>query len=127
MALDPRDTKSSFTAADVAEIMDQVVQEISFLRDAGQKEYAHEEDQPFRNFETLARELNLTREKVLWVLAKKHIDGIIAHINGHRSQREPVEGRINDLIVYLILLRAMNAEDRYHHGLPAIVLIPSKS
>ena len=34
----------------------------------------------------------------------KHIDGINAHIDGHKSQREDVEGRIIDTIVYLFLL-----------------------
>ena len=37
----------------------------------------------------------------------KHIDGIMAYINGHKSQREGVEGRITDAIVYLLLLRGM--------------------
>lgn len=90
--------------------MEAVTQEISFLRDAGQKEYAHADDRPFRNFETLADELDLSREKVLWIYLKKHMDGVLAHINGHRSQRESVKGRINDAIVYLILLRAMTEE-----------------
>lgn len=92
--------------------MEQVVTEISFLRDAGQKEYAHKDDQPFRNFETLAAELGISRERVLWIYMRKHMDGILAHINGHQSQREPVKGRINDAIVYLILLRAMFEESR---------------
>tara|TARA_R100000808_G_C2135347_1_gene143756 strand:- start:851 stop:1042 length:192 start_codon:yes stop_codon:yes gene_type:complete len=34
----------------------------------------------------------------------KHIDGINAYIDGHKSQREGVEGRIIDTIVYLFLL-----------------------
>jgi hypothetical protein len=44
---------------------------------------------------------------VLWVYARKHIDGIVAYLQGHKSQREDVRGRINDLIVYCIILRAM--------------------
>ncbi len=100
-----------FTQADVAKVMDRVISEINFLREAGQKEYAHGEDTPFRNFETLGKELGLPREKILWVYAKKHLDGILSHINGHRSQRESVNGRINDTIVYLIILRAMFEED----------------
>ncbi len=102
--------KYRFTQKDVAAVMEKVVKEISFLRDAGQKEYAHKEDSPFRNFETTSSELDMTREKVLWVYMKKHMDGILAYINGHRSQRESVNGRINDAIVYLILLRAMFEE-----------------
>jgi len=37
----------------------------------------------------------------------KHIDGITAHIDGHTSQREEVEGRITDAIVYLFLLSGL--------------------
>ena len=41
----------------------------------------------------------------------KHIDGIISHIDGHKSQREHVTGRIKDAIVYLMLLWGMVEED----------------
>ena len=41
----------------------------------------------------------------------KHIDGINAYIDGHKSQRETVEGRITDAIVYLFLLHSMLTED----------------
>jgi hypothetical protein len=34
----------------------------------------------------------------------KHLDGINAYLNGHKSQREDVEGRIIDAQVYLFLL-----------------------
>ena len=37
----------------------------------------------------------------------KHIDGISSYIEGHKSQRENVSGRITDAIVYLFLLWAM--------------------
>ena len=37
----------------------------------------------------------------------KHVDGISAHVKGHKSQREDVTGRITDAIVYLCLLRGM--------------------
>ena len=37
----------------------------------------------------------------------KHIDGIIAHVDGHKSQREHIHGRITDAIVYLTLLWGM--------------------
>jgi len=40
----------------------------------------------------------------------KHIDGITAYLNGHKSQREDVRGRIKDAIVYLMLLWAMIEE-----------------
>lgn len=91
----------------LAEIQDLVFDECRDLRDAGQKEYAHDEGNAFANFERLAEDLGLDRKQVLWVYLRKHLDGILAFIRGHRSQREDVRGRINDAIVYLTLLRGM--------------------
>jgi hypothetical protein len=99
------------TRKQMAAVMDKVFDECMALRDAGQKEYAHDEDNAFANFERVAKDLGIPREKVLWIFAMKHRDGIVAHINGHTSQRENVRGRINDLIVYLCLLRAMLDEN----------------
>lgn len=97
---------------DLAYMMEQVFdKEIMSLREAGQKEYAHDEDNAFANFERIADDLGLSREEVLWVYAMKHRDGIAAHIQGHESQREDVRGRINDLIVYLFILRGMIDDD----------------
>lgn len=98
------------TRAEMAEVMDQVFEECRSLREAGQKEYAHDEDNAFANFERVAERTGLRRESVLLVYAEKHIDGIHAHAKGHVSQRESVKGRINDLIVYLCLLRGMVEE-----------------
>ena len=97
--------------AKIAVVMDKVFEECSFLRDAGQKEYAHKDENAFRNFESVGTALDLPREKVLLTYMLKHIDGIVAHANGHTSQREDVRGRINDVIVYLILYRAMLDQD----------------
>lgn len=74
---------------------------------AGQKEYAHgERDEVFNNFLRAAAEVDTHPMKVLWIYAMKHKDGIAAWLKGHRSQREPVQGRIKDLIIYLLLLWA---------------------
>ena len=74
------------------------------MRAAGQKEYARKTSNAFANFERIGENLNLSREKVLLVYLLKHIDGIAAYIDGHKSQREDVGGRIIDAIVYLFLL-----------------------
>lgn len=95
----------------MAEIMLQMHQEEMKLREAGQKEYAHEESNTFANFERPQEMFNIDRKKVLWVFLQKHLDGIVAYINGHRSQREDVRGRIADARVYLSLLRGMIEEE----------------
>lgn len=80
---------------------------------AAQKEYAHgEEDNCFNNFNRASNEIDLHPMKVLWVYAMKHKDGIAAWLKGNKSQREPIEGRIKDLIIYLFLLWAWI---EFHH------------
>jgi hypothetical protein len=81
------------------------------VRAAGQKEYARKQDNAFANFERIGESLSLNRDKVLLVYLLKHMDGIIAHVDGHSSQREDVRGRITDAIVYLCLLWGMIEDD----------------
>jgi hypothetical protein len=88
-------------------VMDTVFAECRALREAGQKEYAHADSNAFSNFEDDQEATGASRETVLSIFANKHWRGIRAWIKGHKSQRENVRGRINDMIVYLCLLRGM--------------------
>ena len=81
------------------------------MRAAGQKEYARKKDNAFANFERVGENLNVDKKKVLLVYLLKHIDGICAYVDGHKSQREDVRGRITDVIVYLCLLWGMVEND----------------
>ena len=83
---------------------DKIIPAMTKMREAGQKEYAHNLDNVFANFERVASTLSIKREKVLMTYFLKHIDGIVSHIDGHTSQRESVTGRITDALVYLTLL-----------------------
>jgi hypothetical protein len=105
--------------AEVAAIMAETFKRLDALREAGQKEYAHTDENAFANFERVSDYLGISREKVLWTYLQKHLDGIVAHINGHRSQRESVHGRIDDAHVYLELLRGMILEDEKPKLTPA--------
>ncbi len=87
-------------------IMSQILQ----TRDEGQKEYAHTEEDVFANFKRVGNVLQIEQEKTLMVYLLKHVDGICAWVNGHRSQREDVRGRLTDLIVYSMLLWGMVEE-----------------
>jgi len=42
----------------------------------------------------------------------KHIDGIASYVDGHKSQREPIDGRVIDAIVYLFLLYGLITEPK---------------
>jgi len=92
-------------------LIDDIMQKVQGMRAAGQKEYARKESNAFANFERIANSLNNSREEVLMVYLLKHIDGIISWVEGHKSQRESVKGRIIDAITYLCLLYGMSIED----------------
>ena len=90
----------------------EIMPAIGSMREAGQKEYAHDIDEIFANFHRIAEDMSIDRKKVLMVYMLKHIDGINSFIKGHESQREDVTGRITDCIVYLMLLWGMVIEER---------------
>ena len=93
------------------ELLEDIFQEVRKVRLAGQKEYAHDEDNCFANFERIAKLQDLSRETILMTYLFKHIDGIQSYVKGHKSQREDVRGRIVDIIVYLTLLWGMADQD----------------
>ena len=93
------------------ELLEDIFEEVRKIRLAGQKEYAHDEDNCFANFERIAKLQGLSRETILMTYVFKHIDGIQSYIKGHKSQREDVRGRIVDIIVYLTLLWGMADQD----------------
>ena len=93
-------------------IQKEILPQVLKTRDAGQKEYAQDEDNVFANFERIAMAIDVDRERVLMTYLLKHIDGISAYVKGHKSQREDVRGRITDAIVYLMLLWGMDVEEQ---------------
>ena len=95
------------TYKDMQKVVRRQLKQVLKIRDAGQKEYARTEDNVFANFERVSSFTGVSREQALMTYLLKHIDGIMAHINGHKSQREDVSGRITDAIVYLLLLQGM--------------------
>ncbi len=93
------------------ELLEDIFDTVRRIRLQGQKEYAHDEDNCFANFERIAKLQGLSRETILMTYVFKHIDGIQSYIKGHKSQREDVRGRIVDIIVYLTLLWGMADQD----------------
>ena len=96
---------------EMIELMNTIFDSILKMHKEGQKEYAHDEDNVFANFDRVANQTNADRKFVLWIYLMKHVDGIASYINGHKSQREDVRGRITDALVYLIILWAMINKD----------------
>ena len=96
------------TQKQVQSLIEKIFNEVQNIRGEGQKEYARKEDNAFANFERISGWLNKDKKEVLMIYLMKHIDGICSWINGHKSQREDVTGRIIDCIVYLCLLYGMS-------------------
>jgi len=110
----------TLTNAEMASFIEGFFEEIRRIRAAGQAEYAHDDANVFANFDRIASALGQTREEVMMTYALKHVDGIVAWVRGHKSQREGVEGRIVDLIMYMLLLAA-SAEAREGGDTPLLV------
>ena len=74
-------------------------------------EYAGDVDR-LANFRRNANVLGLTQEQVWSVYAAKHWDAIMQYVkdignNKSRPRSESISGRADDLIVYLVLFKAM--------------------
>lgn len=82
------------------------------VREDGQREYCHTDDNIFANFDDAAESLGGTRIDDLMHHALKHWRGICAYVKGHRSQREDIRGRIKDLRMYMALLWGMIDEEK---------------
>jgi hypothetical protein len=77
-------------------------------------EYAGDEDR-LANFRRNALALGLKMEQVWAVYTAKHWDAVMQYIKDQatgksRERLEPIDGRVDDLIVYLILFKAILRE-----------------
>lgn len=96
--------------------IDQLHERLVKLTETKGEEYKRSEDNQFANFERGAADTGLIREQVLLIYLSKHMDSIKTWIKDlaaskNREYSEPITGRIDDAILYLLLLRGM-AEDR---------------
>ena len=89
-----------------------ILPEVMKTRDEGQKEYARDTEDVFHNFKRVASFTGDSEEKAILTYLIKHIDGIAAYVDGHKSQREPIDGRVIDAIVYLFLLYGLITEPK---------------
>jgi hypothetical protein len=63
-------------------------------------------------FRRIARDIELPMRKVWAVFAQKHWGAIMRFIKDGRVESEPIDGRINDLINYAVLLGAIVDDER---------------
>lgn len=91
---------------------DATVSELSELLFSKGKEYASDRD-ALANFKS-ANDLGVTPQQKLFIFLDKHLSSIKSYIknNGVTFSNEPIEGRINDAINYLFLLRCLIKESK---------------
>lgn len=75
------------------------------------EEYSRDDDQ-LANFKRQSAELDIDDTKILAIYLNKHLDAIKSFIKNGREFSEPIEGRIDDAILYLILLKALISDRR---------------
>ncbi len=62
-------------------------------------------------FKRIARDTEVTPEKVWYVFFSKHIGAIVSYIKRGQVESEPIDGRIDDAINYLVLLGDLISQD----------------
>ena len=94
-----------------AELVEHTIENIKTLSALKGGEYAGDTDR-LANFRRNGDNLGLCMEQVWAVYAAKHWDAIMQYVKdtaaGKARQRmEPIAGRLDDLIVYAVLMKAM--------------------
>ena len=97
-----------------AKMIDETFDEVRFLAKAKGGEYSGDQDR-LKNFRRQAADLDVPKELVWRIYAGKHWDAVNQYVHDlvhgvKRERMEPITGRIHDLIVYLLLLKAMEEE-----------------
>lgn len=90
----------------IAIFKDLHMEELDTIKTKGE-EYSGSKD-VFRNFKDTSTGLELTKEKILWIFLRKHLDAILHYIKtGKTVSSETIWGRILDARVYLGILTCM--------------------
>lgn len=98
-------------------LLDETHQTLVQLTSSKGEEYSRDTDQ-LANFKRQAEELNATPEKILMVYLNKHLDAIKSFVKTGKLYSEPIEGRIDDAILYLILLKGIVLDDQNRFAFP---------
>lgn len=109
-----------FPSAEYALLVKQTVDQINKLSTLKGGEYAGDDDR-LANFRRNGERLGLPMETIWAVYAAKHWDAVMQFIQDQntgktRERMEPLEGRLDDIIVYCILFKAMLKERANAHA-----------
>ena len=109
-----------FTHAEYSQVIEQTFAECVKLGSLKGGEYSGDFDR-LANFRRNGEDQELPKETIWRIYAAKHWDAIGQYIKDlqkgeARERLEPLEGRVDDLIVYLILFKCMVIEARRTKG-----------
>lgn len=99
------------THDEITEIIDRTFASITELRQTKGRDYSRGEHDTLSNFKRHAEALGITPEVVWAVYASKHWDAVVSFCKQGQVESEPIEGRIDDMLTYLLLLKGL-IEDR---------------
>lgn len=109
-----REVTRAFPSAQFNELVKRAFNRITQLSVTKGGEYSGDDDR-LANFRRNGVALGLPMETVWAVYSAKHWDAIMQWVKDNqtgktRPREESIEGRVNDLILYLLLFRAMLEE-----------------
>ena len=90
------------------------IEETLSLSDTKRIEYTegNHNDNVLWNFDSISRNLGIAPIEVLSVYLSKHISSLFSYFKTRKTYSEPIEGRVKDIINYLLLMVAMIERDR---------------
>ncbi len=120
----------TINSGEFAKILEETYLHLKSLTNTKGREYGGPEgaDNRHSNFDRLSTKLNIHPMKILQVFLTKHLDAIDTYVReidapARETYSEPIEGRIDDALLYLVLLKAM--VERYRE-LPPLAEEPEK-
>ena len=90
------------------------IEETLSLSDTKRIEYTegNHNDNVLWNFDSISSNLGIAPIEVLSVYLSKHISSLFSYFKTRKTYSEPIEGRVQDIINYLILMVAMIKRDK---------------
>lgn len=122
MTANPRNPAPGYSHERFALLLEQTVATVHKLSTHKGGEYAGDDDR-LANFRRNATALDLPMETVWAIYCAKHWDAVMQYVKDLNSGKdrvrlEPISGRLDDIIVYCILFKAM-IDERNGDLLPA--------
>jgi len=99
------------TRRQLKRIMEQTFAHVRLLSATKGEEYANDDNEALANFKRGAA-IGVRPDQKCAIFFGKHYDSILSFIRRGKVFSEPIEGRVDDLILYLILFKAIVIESK---------------